>query len=169
HFDFNRAALHPAHLIECHRACRERRHPKLSISLNDPLSIDPLENTIGQLLPPLPLQPANLIGNCHSEQRTWAGRLCDFRVREPRRSHSPARRYRSKSANHSGSCKNVVSWSVSSATRMEPSTAVKAPMITAVFITSCSRLINCDSNSRNTSESCRIGVTTISGATAREA
>ena len=42
------------------------------------------------------------------------------------------------------------------------------PITTAVFITSCSRLINCDRNSRKTRESWRIGVTTISGATASE-
>src|SRR6478672_7765827 len=62
-----------------------------------------------------------------------------------------------------------MSSSVLSETRIEPSTAVKAPIKTAVFITSWSRLINCDRKSRKTKESWRIGVTTISGATASEA
>ena len=40
---------------------------------------------------------------------------------------------------------------------MEPSTAVKAPIMTNVFITSCSRLISCDREQPETSDSWRTG------------
>jgi len=56
-------------------------------------------------------------------------------VREPCRSHCRRGGIAGDRRNHSGSGKNVVSSSVSSATRIDPSTAVKAPMMTAVFIT----------------------------------
>ena len=59
--------------------------------------------------------------------------------------------------------------SVGSATRIDPTTAALAPTSTAVFMTSWSRLIYCERKSRKTSESCKIGVTTINGAIASEA
>ena len=46
--DFNQAAPHPADPIKCHRARRERRHPKAMLTTQtSAVALDLLENSIG--------------------------------------------------------------------------------------------------------------------------
>src|SRR5262249_48994994 len=83
--------------------------------------------------------------------------------------YEPARRKRSAEEITSGSARAETAKSVFRETRIEPMIAAVEPIMTLVLSTSYSRLINHDRNTRKTSESCRMAVTTIEGATASEA
>src|SRR5882757_6722382 len=86
-----------------------------------------------------------------------------------RRLYEPADRKRSAEEIMSGSGRADAAKSVFKETKIEPMIAAADPTMTLALSTSNSRLINHDRNTRKTSDSCRMGVTTIRGATASDA